>query len=215
MIKPLFLLAALCSYIAIPVALHAEDAPIHTVEFTEGDCVWSVSFETSNGNKDTPHHPSPAETAQVKVEINRQGDLRFDRISWSSGKQTSLWWIAHPAVGLVESEKDGKVHVVDAAELTALRFDASAFQWIGPDTFADVKRFRSKRCQYYEADKKAFKIRAWIDAKTHQPVALDNGIGLVVFKFKPDAMPKLPALPEPFQKALDRYRSFYANPQKP
>lgn len=214
--KTLPFLLLLCCGLAAPLRAENTRPPVHTVEFPQGDAVWSVTVEPS-GEKG-PRRKASTEPRQEKIDIVRQGALRRDTVTWPGGKTTEVWWLAEPPVAIAESERNGAINVVSAAELLPLRLDAKAFAWIGDTTFQGNKRFKGRRCQCYETKEEALpgqRIRAWIDAKTRQPVAIDNGIGLFIFQLHPTETPEALTLPARFQKALARYQSFRAPSQKP
>ncbi len=74
------------------------------------------------------------------------------------------------------------------------RFDASSFDFVNALDYKGVKsengRDRANTMKYETVDNQqgwgpSHLIRAWIDSKTHLPVAYDNGTGMGVFSFSP------------------------------
>ena len=202
---PFSMIARFTFLILLSTAAAGAAEPVHAVFFPEGDAAWSVVFEGAAAN------------ARKRVDIVRQGPLRLDAITVADGAKTLMLWSENPSVVLFDNGTNGRVSSMKASGMEAQRYDASSFAWVGSKSFAGMKSLKSRSCQYYEttliegdAEEQTRRVlRAWIDAKTRRPVALDNGSGMAVFSFATDPAPPL-EIPERFLEKLKRQESFNA-----
>jgi len=206
---------------AVGMVLNAAraDEVVHQVNFPTGDTTWSVDFQAGGtSNASPPAGAAPAKKMR-EIEIVRQGHMRRDTITFSDGTTQERWWVQNPDYALFQN--GSVVSSMRAAEFAPVRFDASSFDFITAQYYKGKQSQQGIDCQYYEYRMEdnlqgwGFHgriVRAWIDPKTHLPVAYDNGGGIGVFTFSKGPVPDL-KMPPNFEKKYQQLLAFFAPPK--
>jgi hypothetical protein len=219
----LLALAAAPAWLSI-ASLRA-DPVTHQVNFPSGDAAWTVKFDQDGATSGDSAGLAPAAKAAAgkkmrEIDIVRTGHVRRDEITFVDGTTQERWWVENPDYALFQN--GALVSSIRAANCAALRFDASSLNFVSAATYKGNKTEQGIECQYYEYKvgdnlqgwtTNGPLVRAWIDAKNHQPVAYDNGTGIGVFGFSRGAVPDI-KMPPDFQKKYEQLVAFFAPPRK-
>lgn len=173
-----------------------------TNPFPPGDVAWTVEVERKGGEGMAPH--------PVRYEIQRKGEARQDKITWSNGGTTERWWyLAKPTV-LMETALNGSEYFYSPNETSsATVFDASMFNWLRGLEPQGEEKWKGRDCIVFRGEMRndagTETRRAWIDKKTGRPAGLEAGGSVFVFSFG-DAPPLRVVLPPKLVERADLAR---------
>lgn len=180
--------------------------------FPSGDAAWTVDIERMKqpGNKPDPVVPYP-----VKYDIQKKGDVRLDRITFSNGQTTERWWSVGASTFLWEKGLNGNAYFYSPNENTAATsFDAAMFRWLNGKKPLGEEKWKGKTCLVFsgeaqEEHRKAAR-KAWIDKETGRVMGLQASGLTYVFTFH-DEVPERLEPPPTLLKRADRARRLIGN----
>ncbi len=142
----------------------------------------------------TPPTPNPQVSTLKEIRVAKTRDMKQEISLWSNGTESESWYVdtfviyrqphfVKDDVAILEQRPDSTTNFFSTG-------DFSNLGWIGKDTFQRTETHKGKLCHYYENGNSADfeKIpepirsqrqfatpKAWIDAKTRLPVAIEQG----------------------------------------
>ncbi len=123
------------------------------VKFPSGAAAWSVAvtYNDSNANENSNAEKKPTPRRFARVQIDRHGKLRRDRVLWTDGARTETWWNEDPPFIMFE---DPRIMQIVASTpniiFNGMRLDESMFGWIrSPFTDKEV-RYLGRQCWYFQ-----------------------------------------------------------------
>lgn len=184
------------------------------VKFPKGDIAWTVEIERPKRTS-VPTDESGRPVA-VKYEIQRQQDVRRDRIVWSGGGTTERWWYLGTPLLLMEKGLSGRTYFYSPDENTAATaFDETMFRWLAQAKPSGEERMKGKNCVVYvgtfaEGEGREER-KAWIAKESGLPVALEAGGNLLLFDF-PEGVPARLETPDALVQRAERARKIIGMP---
>jgi hypothetical protein len=204
------------------------------VQFPSPNMAFTITVTAPDGQAVKPPPPPPSnpsapkssshEREVIKIDAVEIGLLRCDTISYDDNSQTQTWFVGK--YGLVQSPNGDWINLVDPIKYpiqkaAMLRRDASDyFSWLGSSNYVKVVSYRGTQCyQFKMGEERAPTIDednvntilganekiAWIDVKTHYPVAIQLQKRLYTYTFH-DPPTQALVLPPKFKAKADRYR---------
>jgi hypothetical protein len=185
-------------------------------------CKWTETFVYTGGMK-RPDDPAAAArfdnrnrlSPKPKVRtVYDDGTLRREVDEWMSGKKTERWIIGDYAVyePVNFTKKDIIYRLLESSELAQMRNCFPDLSWIKPAHWKGNEKYEGKSAHAYEmqtanpqGEKDVFK--AWIDAKSLLPLAMESSTVKISYDFPGDKPADLLSqMPEDYQKVLERMR---------
>lgn len=192
------------------------------VNVPTGDALWTIDIsypKNPTGNILVP------ENHMLKAEVTRKSGMRRDRIWWSATAESEVWISETARLRVYENPDNRAIYVIPFSDSTMTvfvprDFNEDMFQWVTPALHTGVENFDGRPCDVFAGNiSRTFTLpgmqatsitippmphKLWLDAETHQPVAMDTGVALYKFRFS-EAPPEPLVMPDRLQKALDRY----------
>jgi hypothetical protein len=198
------------------LAVVAGIGPVGAAEvmFPKGDGAWTVEIERPR-RESAPGNAGGGSVA-VKYEIQRQQDVRRDRIIWSGGGTTERWWYLGTPRLLMEKGLSGRTYFYSPDETTAATaFDETMFRWLAQAKQSGEEKMKGKDCVIYvgtvaEGEGREER-KAWIEKESGRPVALEAGGNLLVFDFSENTPARLEA-PAALVQRAERARKIIGMP---
>jgi len=174
------------------------------------------------------------------IEITRVGKLRRDSITWWDGHTSETWYLLDVGLILVEQahiiqEVRTSTQGQDRNGLVPklLDLDQASLSWIKPENYKGEESLNGKKNYHYRtvitipgppmSDPKTGKeipgepihliYQAWLNPKTLQPIALDDGDQNYTLTFSSTPPTEHLELPERFKKDLQEYRNAHIVPR--
>lgn len=193
------------------------------IRFPEGDARWTIDISyssTAGGGK-----IQLPENRMTRAVVTRRGDVRRDQIWWSRSQASEVWVSVAARLRVYENPDNGSVYVIPFNDsimtlFVPREFDDDLFDWVAPGLFTGVENYEGKPCKVYAGDiSRVFRFpgtqekvitlpplphKAWIDAETDRPVALDTGIAFHRFAFDAGEGGPL-VMPDRLRLELERY----------
>jgi len=199
----------------VPAALlHAQTlSPPEVV--IPAEAAWTVDI-TYHDTAKADTGKAPTQPKRVRIEAARTGDVSRYRTTWSNGRITEDW--TTEKFVLCQDASTGKIAVflIGGSIASYDAFDQSVFNWmqaggekISRDTYLGkacihvIKALGSAPASDGGAPA-LFSQQAWVDEKTHMPVAYNDMQALYAFTFQsPPTAPLVP--PQQYQAVMDDF----------
>lgn len=149
-----------------------------------------------------------------KVSVTKTGDKKREVFDWSDGVQSETWHVAGYVLYQQPHFEAGDVAVLEA-EKHLDQGDFRDLSWIGKASFRGEEKRGGRQCHFYEGEPVAGGLgnphavppqvfRAWIDAETRLPVAVERAGVVEEYFFKPGGAAGL-TVPPLFTRKLEEF----------
>ncbi len=196
---------------------------------------WKVTIKHRDAPQTSPSlNPAdplsrPPERIAKSISVDLAPPLRRDVIEWSDNSKSEVWRIGN--LWLVETPEGVLVinHLGFGANYGDWHsFDESYFAWATEKNSKSIEDFKGRPALFCEgalpmasvamvkspdtpaddtvSKAEAWRNKLWVDAETHLPMVLEEGLATYVFKFD-DAPPAPLQVPVKFQKEYRRFTS--------
>jgi hypothetical protein len=144
-----------------------------------------------------------------KVEVVQNSRIRSDTVSYYNGASRTTYEVTGTSLLMTEDPK-GTAFLTPANLIFKVPYLPSMFDWVTASLLQEQNPifYKGKMCFHYKGPKG----EAWVDSKTHLPVALDDGSTLATFTFhQPPDTPIV--LPPKYRVILDHYAAVMGLPR--
>ena len=173
-------------------------------------CAWTIDVQQKRPRQPPPADPKAAAVYKrmldasprmIRVSTERAGENAHKETFWEDGKTDSLWiyngWVILKPVNYPVNQVTAMpMHSRLSPVKDGLGADFPDLVWLTSETFVKTEPYHGQSCHYYE-DKNASAlqggdalnpnipkgVRAWIDAKTRLPVAVEDDAVIKKFHF--------------------------------
>lgn len=180
--------------------------------FPSGDAAWTVEIERSASPVGQKERTAPY---AVKYDIQRKGNVRLDRITFSNGQVVERWWTLGAAPFVLEKAWNGNEYFYSPNENTrATAFDGSMFRWLQGKEPLGEEKWKGKACLIFAGEVQeehgTTTRKAWIDKETGRVCGMQAAALTYVFTFHEKTPERLDA-PATLRKRADRARRLIGN----